>query len=294
MDAYPVSARRPPRGPPPEPRLQPRGGLPGTAPGRDCTPVRVQTIRAAVETAEILWELRDHAAGLNLGRVAREPSARVSGSRPHQAERRRDEVRAGGSCSTCGSRAGGSPRPASRTTRAWPSGPWPRGPGGGAGRPSTWWRTRRRRRSAAPRPGRGHHGATRREGSRATRELCRAIECRGRRRSGRRRAPPPRARRARRSRRRPRGVDAAGGEAHRPLVHGPADLGPHRPQPGGARSCRRSAARGGRIARSAAHGARFPSGAIRRPRARTGPEARGRASAWRRPGQPRRAAGPRS
>ena len=57
-----------PRGAAVERRLQPRPGLPGHPAQHDRATVLIETYPAAFEMEEILYELRDHSAGLNAGR----------------------------------------------------------------------------------------------------------------------------------------------------------------------------------------------------------------------------------
>src|SRR3989454_4864531 len=61
-------ARKSSRGAPLERRLHLRPGPARRAARDDRATVLIETILAAFETDEILWELRDHAAGLNCGR----------------------------------------------------------------------------------------------------------------------------------------------------------------------------------------------------------------------------------
>ena len=63
-----AQAREPSRGPALERRLHPRPGALGIPRGTIKATVLIETILAAFEMDEILYELRDHAAGLNAGR----------------------------------------------------------------------------------------------------------------------------------------------------------------------------------------------------------------------------------
>ena len=64
----PAQDGEPPRGPAVERRLRLRPGLPGIPQGTIRATVLIETIPAAFEMEEILYELRDHASGLNAGR----------------------------------------------------------------------------------------------------------------------------------------------------------------------------------------------------------------------------------
>jgi malate synthase len=64
----PPEAREPPRGAALERRVRPRRDPLGLPKGAIRATVLVETIPAAFEMDEILWELRDHSGGLNAGR----------------------------------------------------------------------------------------------------------------------------------------------------------------------------------------------------------------------------------